>query len=175
MFVGAYWPQRKESREQVAARIARFLSEVGSTTEWLSKWYVKARSAASARTPLATDTTSVANELKANRRDIGGDVMSELGFNIGVWNGDSASLAATIGAYSSSIQNSVVLSIEDEQPPLRREDWRDLLRAAINAFNPEHAVVTSNERLKHTGATNPWEAGWLMYQRGGEIEQSPFE
>jgi hypothetical protein len=34
----------------------------------------------------------VASSLTVNRRDVGGDVISELGFSLAVWNGAEASL-----------------------------------------------------------------------------------
>ena len=111
----------------------------------------------------------MASKLKVNRRDVGGDVISELGFSLAVWNGAEASLDITIGAFSPYILNSAVLSFRDAAATRSPIDCRPLMDAAIDAFDPEQAVVTSNELLMRTNAKEPWDAGWLTYSRGGEV------
>lgn len=175
MFVGAYWSARKESREAVATRLVHFLSALAIESDSLSTWFLKGRTKASARTPLELDMDAVASVLKVNRRDVDGDVMSELGFSLGIWNGGTASVAATVGAYSPYIRNSVVLSFIDTPADKSAKDWRRFLDAAVRDLDPDHAVVTSNEHLMQRGTANPWEAGWFTYRRGSSIEEHPFK
>ena len=104
MFLGAYWPERKESREQVAQRLERFLSSIAANSGHLSEWFMKGRSSRAARTPLKLEAASLGAMLKVNRRDVGGDVIPELGFSLGVWNGASASLDATLGISSPHVK-----------------------------------------------------------------------
>ena len=136
MFVGAYWSKRMESRAQAAARIEQFLSTIASKKESLSKWFLKGRSRAHAKTEFPIDTSSIDRALAANRRDVGGEPMPEVGFSFGIWNGADVSLAATLGAFSPYVQNSVVLSFGHEADELSDTDWRDLLGAAVLAFDP---------------------------------------
>jgi hypothetical protein len=171
MFVGAYWKQRKESREEVAARLVRFLSAAAGQGSLFSKWYLKGRTPSGARTPLSMDSTSIAKHLRVNRRDVGGQEMTELGYRLAVWNGNGVSLEATLGVTSPYVRNSVVLSFEKGQDRLSKKDCRTLIEAAVQAFDPEHAVITTAESLERSHATNPWEAGSFTYERGSEIRE----
>jgi len=175
MFVGAYWSARKESRAEAAKRLVRFLSAIASENECLARWFLKGRSKASARTPLDLDADAVSSLLKVNRRDVDGDVMSELGFSLGIWNGETASVAATVGAHNPHIRNSVVLSFMDTPVGFNENVWKEILAAAVRELDPDQAVVTSNEYFVQKCTANPWEAGWFTYQRGGSIEEHPFK
>lgn len=175
MFVGTYWSERRESRDESAARLVRFLVAIAGQSSSLSTWFTKARTKATARTPLACNVSSISSHLKVNRRDLGGDVMSELGFSLGIWNGGIASLSVTIGAYSPHIRNSVVLSFSERPSEFGVGTWCDLLSAMVREFAPDHGVVTSSEHLQRHGATNPWDAGWFTYQAGGSLERHSFD
>ena len=171
MFVGAYWSQRKETREQVAVRIARFLEAIASKNKSLSTWLLKGRTKAQGRTELPLDPVSIGRALAVNRRDLGGEPIPEVGFNLSIWNGADVSLAATIGSFDSYVRNSVVLSFGDDKDRLAEADWRSLLGAAITAFDPEHGVVTSSQHLARASAKNAWDAGWFTYERGEGIRE----
>jgi hypothetical protein len=175
MFVGAYWQQRKESREEVAGRVTRFLSDLGARNALFSKWFSKGRSKAAAGTPIVMDASGLAGNLKVNRRDVGGDVMPELGFTLGIWNGDGVSMQATAGAYNPYVRNSVVLSFDTVEDRLTKADWKVVLEAVIGAFDPEHAVVTSADYMTRHQPSNPWDAGWFTYSRGVGVREHPFE
>ncbi len=173
MFVGAYWSQRQESREQAAERISRYLRKLVARDE-LAAWFLTARKKSAARVPLGLDPPEVASRLRVNRRDVGGDVITELGFSLAVWNGAEASLHVTIGAFSPYVSNSVVLAFE-AAAARDPADCRPLLEAAIDAFDPEHAVVTSHELLTRTKAKEAWEVGWLTYGRGGRVVEHAIQ
>lgn len=175
MFIGAYWKERKEPRDEVAGRLARFFSSLATGNAVLSRWFLKGRTRESARTPLELNADAISAALEVNRRDVGAGVLSELGFNLGVWNGADASLAATMGASSPHIANSVVLTFLSAPEAFDKEKWRRLLAAAVSATDSDHAVVTSMEHLAQSGATHPWEAGLFTYHRGGSIEEHPFK
>jgi hypothetical protein len=40
----------------------------------------------------------------------------------------------------------------------------------VRHFDPDRAVATSHELLDRHGASRPWEAAWLSYERGGAIQ-----
>ncbi len=167
MFVGAYWSQRQESLEQAAERISRYLRRLVTRDEFAT-WFLTARKKSAALVPVGLDPHEVASRLRVNRRDVGGDVITELGFSLAIWNGANASLRVTIGAFSPYVSNSAVLAF-DASAARNPSDCRPLLEAAIDAFDPEHAVVTSHELLKRTKAKEVWEVGWLTYGRGGQV------
>jgi len=176
MIVGAYWAQRQESREQAAERMARFLSSLATQHELFSKWFMPGRSRAAAlRAQVSLDPVTIASKLRVNRRDLDHKPIPELGFKLGIWNGKSASFSATVGAYSPYTSNRTVLSFSETPNELKENDWKNLLEAMIQSFDPDHAVVTSHEYLERVGAPKTTDAGWFTYERGGEIRQHPFE
>lgn len=174
MFIAAYWGRRPEPKGRVADRLADFLQAVASSGDALATWYLKGRSRELAKTPVAPTALQLAAFLKTNRRDDNGEVMSELGFSLGLWNGGHVSLQATIGAFSPHVQNSVVLSYDRKSFDLDRSICRAALEAAVQAFDPDKAVVTSTEYLETVGVTEPSEAGMLTYRRGGKVEEHSF-
>ncbi|WP_437293713.1 Imm52 family immunity protein [Sorangium sp. So ce426] len=175
MFVAAYWSQRKESKESASERMARFLGALSGLGEEFSTWFSKGRSRAAAlQSPVAVDAASIARSLIPNRRDVDRQPIPDLGFRFAVWNGSRASLSATIGCWNQHVRNAVVLDVGSDDA--RSEDWyRTVLGEMIHAFDPDHAVVTSDSYLAKRGAGNPWEAGMFTYHRGGAIEVHPFE
>jgi len=174
MFAGAYWSQRPETREQAAQRIAAFLKMLAECSCELSSWYLKGRTRAGAlKQALRLDGEAIAEKLRVNRKDVSREVMPELGFSLGVWNGSDVSLAMTIGATSMYVPNSVVLSAESGSGILGDDVWRQVLHGLIRAFDPEHAVVASTEQLARSGSGRPWEVGWLTYERGGTCVEHP--
>ncbi len=174
MFVGAYWSQREESKESATARVVAFLKVIGERFDEFTTWYSKARSRSAAlQSPLVLDPTTVASKLKVNGRDTDGQPIPELGFDFSAWNGRNVSFSVSIGAYSQHVGNSAVLDIADDDE-LSRDVLRELLEEMIRAFEPEHAVITSDEHLARSGVTKPWEAGWLTYERGGSVQVHDF-
>jgi hypothetical protein len=162
ILVGTYWPQRRESKEQAAKRIGRFLDAMSTANGSLfEQWFLKGRSKASANAVLSTDVSTLAAALESNRRDVGGEEIAELGFNLAIWNGESGSFEATVGAFSPHVSNSAV-SIADGAPSLTRSDWKRVLEAAIEAFDPEHAIVTTHENWKQSESC-PSLGSWLAY------------
>ena len=167
MFVGAYWSQRRESRENAANRISRFLQRVSCSEPEMARWFLKGRTRAAAVVPLGLSPAEIAPKLRVNRRDVGGSVINELGFGCRIWNGIDTSFAATIGAFSAAVSNSAVLSLSKPLQARKREYWRDLLDAFIEEFDPDHAVVTDFDVLRSANAQEPWQAGLFTFERGG--------
>jgi hypothetical protein len=171
MFLGCYWAARKETREEVALRMARFIVSLKLRSERFSDWYSKGGSRATAHKKLDTTAVGLANELRTNRRDIGGEVILELGFSFGAWNGKAASITATIGSYSPLVGNAVVLNVSDSPAELSIETWCEMLEDAITIFEPQHGVVTSTELLARKHAERPWDIGFLTYELGRKIKR----
>lgn len=71
------------------------------------------------------------------------------------------------------MRNSVVLDIGDNDI-LGDDSCRAILEEIVRIFDPEHAVIASDDFLARAGATKPWEAGWFTYVRGDGLRQHPF-
>jgi len=174
LFLGAYWKGRGESRRQAAARISAFLCATGAIDLSLSCWFQKGSRKASAFKPAALSSQGIEPLLKSNNRDITGDAIADLGYNIGLWNGENASFSATVGATSPYIENSIVLSFQGDSP-CDSSTWRKLMEQVIEAFAPDSAVVTSHEYIARHGDQSPDEAGgWFTYRRGESIREHEF-
>ena len=165
MFVGAYWSERAESGASAAHRLSTFLGRIRGRDGRLTNWYRKARSRATAlRNPLGLDEVSLAREL-TYRLDMDRKPLRERGFDFFAWDGFDATLSATIGCWSPHVGNAVVVSFSRESLP--EVDQRPMLEAAIEAFDPHHAVVSSQSILRRSGASSPWLSGVWLYSRGG--------
>lgn len=178
MFIGAYWDARQETLLQSAERIALALQSLAIVDERFTDWFAKGskrKSAASDRVDTKTD--AIASVLRTNNRDVDGSAIAELGFNVGLWNGvDSfpCSFSGTCGGYSNFVKNSAVLQLPNEGKILESLDegsLRQMLAGMVSAFDPDAAVLTSNDYLDQMGGGPPWDAGgWLIYRRESGIE-----
>lgn len=144
--IGVYWGAREESRQVCAVRISKFIESLAIYDDGLSKWFKKMVSRKAPLVELSLDAEGIASLLKTNRRDIGKEVISDLGFNFSVWTGResgmSASLAITGGAFSPVVRNAVVVSFDSASTP-STELLQNILKAAIAAFDPDDGVVNS--------------------------------
>jgi len=173
VFIGAYWSARQASRREAAEKTAQFLEALSAVGEPLSNWFLKGSSKAGAGAELGRSETEIGPKLQTNRRDIGGDDIPELGFSLGVWNGKDATLSLHLGSTSARVLNSVVLSFRGTSPEAHAGLWHPVLGSMIELFDPDHAVVTSNEILTQAKAKNPWEVGRLTYERGRGVVEHP--
>jgi hypothetical protein len=176
-FIGAYWGAREESQRECAVRVAAFFEALAKEGIGLSRWYKKAKSRRTPLVALPRGAAEIEPLLRANRRDIGGDVIAELGFSFSAWTGleakTVASLSCTCGAYSPMIGNTVVVSFESSSSPTL-EFLQEILRAAVSAFDPEDAILNSSERLsKHEISVPVWEVPAICcYKSGSGFSQS---
>lgn len=175
MFVGVYWSERRETRDEAAARVYGFIESIAGMHSWLSTWFKKGRLKKEALTRQILGLGDIRDALTVNRRDIGGGVLSDLGFSLGLWNGNNVALSITIGSVSPFVRNSVVLSIEGRGNAPTRGEWGELLRSAISAFDPEYGVVTSSEDLVRFHATDPWDVGLFVYDRDGGVQPGQLQ
>jgi len=134
-------------------------------------WFLKGHTRASAQKRLPTDSASIAEALVPHRRDTDGSVILDLGCRLGVWNGSDISFGATIGSSNAHVGNSAVLSFDDGVHEFKLEQWRALLHAAVNAFEPEYGVVASDKQLMASNAPDPWAVGWLTYDSRDGLRQ----
>lgn len=174
LFLGVYWASRKESRTDCAARLARFLSAGTGVDPTLERWFLKANRKKDAIIAADITTEGVDALLKTNKKDTTGEPITELGFSLGIWNGESASLSATVGAFSPYVGNSVVLSYNGDSPASAAV-WRTLIERAVEAFDPDTAVVTNHDYVaSHGDGAHDEAGGWFRYRRGTPIVECEF-
>ncbi len=171
MFVGAYWLNRKESRSSASRRVVDFLIAIAGCHREFTTWYEKKRSRAAAlQAPIELDAQTIASNLNPNRRDVDQEPIPDLGFRFAAWNGANASFSVTIGCWNQHLRNAAVLDLgaDDRQT---EDFYRVLIEEMVQAFNPDHAVVTSDDYIRKAGVIMPWEAGVFTYTRGGIVQQ----
>jgi hypothetical protein len=155
-------------------RVSKYLRAIGSKDPSLEAWLLKAQSRKEEGTRADITPGGIASVLRTNNRDTDGEVIRELGFSVSLWNGKDASFSATVGSYSPHIKNSVVLSFHQDGPS-ERLIWRYLFEKAIEAFDPESAVVTSHDYIVRHGGGSPSDAGgWLTYKRNYGVAEAQF-
>ncbi len=141
-FVGVYWSAREETREECAQRLAVVLTLLSKQAIAPTRWLKKAMSRNAAKRELPTDREGIAPLLRTNKRDVGGEVMRELGFSYSGWapleGGASVSFSATVGGFSDWNGNNFTLNFDAESVP---KDLPDMLSAAVEAFNPDEGRV----------------------------------
>ena len=178
LFVGLYWGSRKESISECSIRLSKFLIHL-KELPLFDQWYPKNKIT---KKLLYLDSKLLSEHFKQNKKDIGGDPISELGFNINFWNGNDElpiSLSMTIGAYSKIITNSVVIQFSSLEIPsdiITETELENILLMAIDTWDPSHAVITSHEHLKRQGGGLPWEKqGWFYYSKeDGKVRKHQF-
>src|SRR5579862_4397262 len=156
--LGAYWPARRESITQCCDRLADFMSELAQCDPALEIWHelVESPKQRPGRRVDIKDRPILMKLLEEgrNRRDIGGEVIEELGFHFGLWNGadddKAAGLSITCGLYwksptpNVSLSNCVVLDLPRNLGELSRaENMSKVLSVTAGAWQPAWAGVMS--------------------------------
>lgn len=153
----AYWAPRKESVEECASRAVKFLTALSQMSDYFHGWRSLSRSRSEAIRAIPIDlSTRALTELflkGRNRRDIGDDVIDELGFRISVWNGkgdsEVSSLTMKCGLYSTfaGLYNAIVLKIPPQFDLSSIEKNTQLIIALWQAWDPDWAIVASQSKV----------------------------
>src|SRR2546425_1147519 len=123
--VCAYWSARKETLDSCDESLGRFLSRLSACDEAFASWYERRSSRRKATQNNIDfknrDRLRALLERGMNRRDIGKEVMEDLGCSIGMWNGGmptrAAGLKLTCGLFSTAPGlggNSLVIDLPEE-------------------------------------------------------------
>jgi hypothetical protein len=177
--LGAYWGARRESVEQCAGRLSAFLTDLAACDPALGRWYERASSFRQALArPVSPD--SAGNLVQVldrgrNRTNVGRAVIEDLGFQIGLWNGQEAQkgsgLSIRCGLYwksstpGVSIGNCVVLDLPEDLGQLRTETrMTQALTATVSAWKPDWAGVMSRAAMNARGfdANVPF-VDWMVF------------
>lgn len=166
-FAGAYWGPRKEGANSCAERAHAFLDALAGISELFGGWRPLGRSRERAlrAKPLLIDSLDELSKLfvlGSNRKDIGGEVIDDLGFRLSVWNGGKEMLAASLtmkcGLYSTvpGLSNAVVLNLPQQFDIASEDKVRDLLQAFTEAWEPDWAIVTSQSARDRQADHGPY-------------------
>lgn len=174
-YLGAYWGSRQESSEHCAERLATCLVRLGEIDRSLAVWFRRGASKAAAKIPIDLDALSLNRLLSqgVNRRDVGGEVIEDLGFSFGLWNRNrpTVGLGGTVGAHPSfgGVLNGIVLDIPPPDDDAAARLFvpavaTAIFDAVVEAWMPDWATWTSHPLRKVQGAA-PREPviGWMTY------------
>lgn len=179
-FIGAYWGKREESAESCAGRLSILINRLGACHPLLQGWRKKGRSrAAAVGIQVETSAEDILKLLRTNNSEIDGSAISDLGFNLSLWNGNEdhgISFSATCGAFTEYVKNSVVLQLPPggSEGSLEGVDLESLIQDFVDALDPDAAMLTSNDFIDRHGGGAPWEiGGWVYYNpKTGQVESS---
>jgi hypothetical protein len=176
VYVGAYWGSRREDLEKCASRLQICLAALAQVSPIFGRWKPKGGTGMEALSGDEVVASQLVDALGrgVNRRDADGSVIEELGWSWSAWNGMSRSPAAVsllCGATTGSVGvlNSIVLQLPDPSDEgarglYERQAAIDVLLAISGAWEPDFAVVTSNElrELLDRNSDRPV-VGWVNY------------
>jgi hypothetical protein len=179
MFLGAYWGPRAESVERCAVRFHEFLTGLQKCDESFSRWYERKSSQnKSLQSPIIVpDLEGLANVLMRgqNRANVARTVAEDLGFQVGLWNGETSSKYSSCslqcGLYwkskspESSLGNCVVLDLPAELSDLSNHQiMSQALAATIKAWEPDWAGVVSEASMqtRKFDVREPF-VDWIVY------------
>jgi hypothetical protein len=161
--LGAYWGARKESADRCAERLRAFFADLAVCDPALATWYERgsSRKQASEKRAKVGDLGYLMRLLDRgrSRRDVGGTLIEELGFGIGLWNGGEegkvAGLSINCGLYWKSanpnvyLGNCVTLDFPEELGELvRTEHMARVLAVVARAWEPDWAGVMSKDAMR---------------------------
>lgn len=175
LYIGAYWKARQESAHQCASRLSRLLVELARCDAVFASWCKKARKRRDAtQSQIGIDDVEALSDLLEagrNRRDIDNRAIDDLGYRVGIWNGEATSkavsLSVTCGAYSPNAQlgNSVVLDFPEELGDLAKWDHTiQVLSAVAQAWEPDWAgVISRASRERRNFQPGVPFVDWMLY------------
>lgn len=173
-YVGAYWGERGESVDRCARHAAACLESLAAVSPLLRSWKPKGgRGSRPMDSPIDVSRLEHELSLGVNRRDIGGEPISELGWSWSAWNGVSSAavgLSITCGVSTSSggVLNSIVLDLPDPFSSRGAELYIPtvclrVLSAVVDAWSPYFGVVTSHDLRSGRNVKTSPTAGWMTY------------
>lgn len=159
-YVGAYWQARAESVDDAADRTKLLLDALAGIDPVLTGWRDggKSKRQALAQPIVTTDHPELVRRLLGGRNhtDVGHQVIEELGYSAGWWNGaenyrTAAKLSLRIAVTSERVGNNVILELPDADfaPQIYEPiTARKLLSILIDTFRPDWAVWTGQQLVE---------------------------
>ena len=157
----AYWKPRKETIDSCAERLFRFLTALSECDAVFSRWFKQGMSRRKAlQSEIDFKNKTCLLELLdkgRHRNDVGREVMEDLGFSVGMWNGEAptkaVSLRVSCGSYwngpAGTGGNSVVIDLPEECGDLlRNERMESVLVVAAKCWEPDWVRVSLTQLAK---------------------------
>lgn len=171
-----YWTARKESLDGCANRLQRFLNALSMCDGAFANWYRKGMSKHNAKQSAidftVTDHLVELLENGKHRRDNDKETIEDLGFCIGMWNGEKsprmAGLTITCGQHETIPSlggNCVLLNFPEDLGDLEQCDRMESVLAAVaKCWEPDWAGVFSLDAMDSRGfnTTTPF-IDWMLY------------
>jgi hypothetical protein len=184
VYVGAYWGPRQESIDGCADRLGRFFQDIARCDSVFKHWYDQGRSRKDAlKRPIDVHSRDVVFQLLEkgrHRRALDRSLVEDMGFMIGLWNGQpdekSLSLNVSCGMFadSSNLSNAVVLDLPEDLEKLADTNrLATLLEIMARVWDPEWAGVISRASREARG----WKGGspfvdWMLYLNRTGMDQT---
>lgn len=174
-YIGCYWGDRQESATEAASRLQATLDGIRDVSPALTDWFEKGDSAQS-RALVPTDVEGLTRlvEQGAHRTDFGGEVMNDLGFRVGLWNGQSeesaSSLTTTVGLHAADpdLSNHVLLRL-----PGGQGFSATLIDRLVEIWEPDWATWTTRSLRRAQGQAFRESVGWITYFRSADLAEPP--
>ena len=133
--------------------LACLLNELSHLNELFTGWRARDLTSEAARSQPIVDISSVSLvqyllQEGVSKRDIGGEIMSSLGFRLSLWNGRDQeflnSITAKLGLFSSNLglRNSVVLEFSDTLG-FSSITLRSIILLFVITLEPDYALIAS--------------------------------
>ncbi|MCI0738941.1 MAG: immunity 52 family protein [Gemmataceae bacterium] len=171
LYLGAYWGARRESIQQCAERLCRFLSTLSKQDQLFSRWYRPIKHKNEVKSELKFKKNEELVKLFCDLRKEKDDIDCVLGHSAQMWNGEEhshfAGLSITCGLYSShpGLSNVCLVYLPADLPGLRKpEKLVPVLSGAATHWEPEWGgiVSTTSRNVRNLPISGPF-ADWIFY------------
>ena len=171
--LGAYWNARPAPLEKCVDDAQRFFERLTRVDPLFGRWVERgsSRQEALQKSVDLSDKQCLADLLRKgrSRRDIGHEVMQDLGFRLGLWNGADheeaqASIHVHCGSGSQHVGNNVLIHLPQEPGSPWIENAPQLLALVADTWRPRWAGIISKKALRKRplNADCPY-VDWMVY------------
>lgn len=171
-YIGAYWPSRKESIEDCADRITLLLDSLSAIDSMFSQWFMLKKHKNEKDLKFEVNRENIMIILNKGRcYNYQKIVMPELGFAIGLWDGqgdESIVINFACGSYSNNnnIGNCCVIRLPVSDIFLKNLSHKaiDIIKTIVVSMDPQWAVWTSDQIRDNLDVkTGEPMFGWITY------------
>lgn len=150
--LSVHWSSRKESAESCAQRLHEYLSMLEQQCNEL-KWFKKGETKKQAMEEGGSINDFDLDKLTAlvakatNKKDVGNEIIEELGFRLSFWNRQpedtSMSLSVYCGCYHPSFLNNVILDLPEKLDYYQLDDvkLKDLLLKTAKIWGADYGGI----------------------------------
>lgn len=182
-YIGAYWGSRAESLYEIKDKVSQTFNRLMEIDEQFLNWYeggMSRKKALEKKVTLNNETIERLCLQQVKKGELDEKGIAKMGFLLGLWTGhkdeESSRVSFTVGSSFTSphLCNSCVVTIPFEgqarERLLRPEKAKAIIAIIVEIWNPDYAVLASNELNKALGIVN--DIGWVTYRKA--IRQMPI-